>query len=1092
MILRRFFLCICVAFVCHLSWASYTIYPVPHTQSAGTGTSTFSKEINVVCESGVDTYTKSRLEEILTAKGYSWTYSNVAASGKTNLYLGINGSNGVADNMATNLGINRQTLMKAGKFDRHFISFSSNNIVVLGEHTNAVFFGLASVEQMLEQPSNDGSFADATIYDYADLQYRGVVEGYYGYPWTYEAKLDLMDFFKRFKMNTYLYGAKSDPYHSGYWDQPYPTSITTDQTNRGWLTQDMIKAIAAKSLSSKVSFIWAVHPGVASPVDFSSTSSVDAGVKRVMNKFDLMYNLGIRQFGVFLDDCSWSINYSDNYAYFLTQVQNQLDSKYNKYYTNASDTVRPIHFVPSPYTIGGSSTADMQKYFGAIGKTDPKITIYMTGWNVWSRPSNTDFNTMKSYLGRKASFWWNYPCNDNADSRIYMTDMLTTMSRMRAGNLGTPDNDFTNSLGIVSNPMQEGEVSKICLFGIADYAWNNGAFDSKKNWNASFPAIVGSDNAKALRYFADYGINEDPASINTLINKYKSALSGTTAIDSKDLMLNLDSISWCCNELRNLSTSVNASDRLLYTDLKPWINKLFDMVDIVRGFINLKASTDSEDDRWLSYASLNKRVSALSTSFDYVVQTLEGAGVSAPNSNNWVTPSNTYIAPFTTYLNNNIMSGFFPKTAGAGTPSIYSNATVGTSMVYIDANTGVGFLRTVNTTAKPGEYVGVNFNQLQKITDMVISDDVYTSCLVQYSADGKNWIAYNKGDAVPTENIAYIRFVNKTLDTIPLNFKKSMFYFTIPVSAKVISSTVPSVSKTEGATSNMYDGDYSTFYWSKANQVTGDAYQFTLAAAVPVYDVRICFGGGDTDAAGSLDKPTVGKVQTSLDGNTWTDLKVTGTSDTSFRPTSIKQYSSTVDYIDMTADGTVAKYVRFYVATANTSRWMKINEIEVNKKHQSDAVQPIVTDGAGNAIPELIDGEAPTKYSPSSSGTIYYRFIQSKKLNGVKIYSGADAFTSEAPTIYITTDGTTWTEKGKLQPGVTSLDMTSTPDVTEMKITWTAKSAPVIYEIIENGTTLDNPVNGIEQTSLGGNTYKPVLSSRGGIYTVSINTRLLP
>ena len=61
------------------------------------------------------------------------------------------------------------------------------------------------------------------IDDYPDLKYRGVVEGFYGTPWSHEVRMSLIDFYGKFKMNSYLYGPKDDPYHScPNWRLPYP------------------------------------------------------------------------------------------------------------------------------------------------------------------------------------------------------------------------------------------------------------------------------------------------------------------------------------------------------------------------------------------------------------------------------------------------------------------------------------------------------------------------------------------------------------------------------------------------------------------------------------------------------------------------------------------------------------------------------------------------------------------------------------------------------------------------------------------------------------------------------------------------------
>ncbi len=38
--------------------------------------------------------------------------------------------------------------------------------------------------------------------------------------------------------------------------------------------------------------------------------------------------------------------------------------------------------------------------------------------------------------------------------------------------------------------MNQGQASKVALFSGADYAWNPGAFDADKSWEASLAAIV--------------------------------------------------------------------------------------------------------------------------------------------------------------------------------------------------------------------------------------------------------------------------------------------------------------------------------------------------------------------------------------------------------------------------------------------------------------------------------------------------------------------------------------------------------------------------------------------------------------------------
>ena len=77
--------------------------------------------------------------------------------------------------------------------------------------------------QTLKQLAIENEIPFMTITDYPNMPYRGVVEGFYGTPWSHETRVSLLDFYGKFKMNSYLYGPKDDPYHSSpYWRLPYP------------------------------------------------------------------------------------------------------------------------------------------------------------------------------------------------------------------------------------------------------------------------------------------------------------------------------------------------------------------------------------------------------------------------------------------------------------------------------------------------------------------------------------------------------------------------------------------------------------------------------------------------------------------------------------------------------------------------------------------------------------------------------------------------------------------------------------------------------------------------------------------------------
>ncbi|MBO4906461.1 MAG: beta-N-acetylglucosaminidase domain-containing protein [Bacteroidaceae bacterium] len=558
---------------------NYTIYPVPHLQKSMPGTARLEKRVCIVAEAGIDEATIQRAEQVMRDHALQPFRSERICKGCTNLLLGINGSRGIADKEAARMKLCREVFNQP-KYDRHIVSLTADRqgaatILVLGENTDAAFYGLASIEQMLEQTQQeaDGSSAlpCATIYDCADLRDRGIIEGYYGVPYSAEVTKDLFRFMARYKMNTYMYGAKSDPYHSQLWAAPYPTSITDDQLRIGYLTQDMLRDITTAAHATKVNFIWAIHPGTA------FTDADDPGVlDRIMQKFGYMHQLGVRQFGVFVDDVGVP---SDDAtlrlgADRLTELQQRIDRQWNTPTALATDTVKPLHYVPQLYAYSWVSTEQGKRFFGSLSTVPEKVRIYITGRGVWTVPCNEDLQIVSGWLGHEVSWWWNYPCNDNDVTKLFLMDTyanfhdekhIITLSRMEPHLQGTHT--------LIANPMQQGEASKISLFSVADYAWNTAAFNNHRSYDAALVAAVGNDYADALRHLAPYLRYFDADALRYNVENYRQSVAEGNPRPWA-LVGTLKAVIASCEKLEQMAQSPREDCRLMYADLRPWLLKL--------------------------------------------------------------------------------------------------------------------------------------------------------------------------------------------------------------------------------------------------------------------------------------------------------------------------------------------------------------------------------------------------------------------------------------------------------------------------------------------------------------------------------------
>ena len=550
----------------------YNIYPIPQQQIESDATVSLSHNVNIIAEGGIDAVTINRAKQVLSDHGLNVSVSNKFDTQRTNLILGINGSHGFGDKLLDDAKLSRD-VFKAKKYDRHVLSLNGKDrlaqILIVGENTDAVFCGLASLEQILDKGTY--KLPCVTIYDYADVKNRGIIEGYYGVPYSAEVTKDLFRFMARYKMNTYMYGAKSDPYHSRYWGDPYPTTISDEQLRIGYLTQDMMRDITKVANETKVNFIWAIHPGKA----FANAEDPQV-LDKIMAKFENMHWLGVRQFGVFVDDVGVPSDptimklCADN----LTALQQRIDDKWNNKGAAATDTVKPLHYVPQLYAHGWVSLERAKEFYESLSNTPSKINIYITGREVWSVPNNEDLETVKGWLGREVSWWWNYPCNDQDPTKLFVMDTYSNFrDETHIDNLSHIEKHLTGLKTLIINPMQQGELSKIALFSVADYSWNTAAFDNFESWEAAIPAVVGKKYAKAFKKLAPYLRYYDNDALGYRVDNYQRSIKRGNP-NHKSLLNELREVNDACQVIKEMKNSYSESDRLLYNDVRPWLLKL--------------------------------------------------------------------------------------------------------------------------------------------------------------------------------------------------------------------------------------------------------------------------------------------------------------------------------------------------------------------------------------------------------------------------------------------------------------------------------------------------------------------------------------
>ncbi len=151
--------------------------------------------------------------------------------------------------------------------DGYYLSIEYDKIVVAGNDERGTYYGVQTLKQLFETER----LPLVVIKDYPDVLARGVVEGFYGTPWSFDERVSQLKFYGNNKLNTYIYGPKNDPYHrSPNWRKPYPA----DQAKN-------IKELVNVAHENHVDFVWAIHPGL----DIKWT---EEDRESLINKFEAM------------------------------------------------------------------------------------------------------------------------------------------------------------------------------------------------------------------------------------------------------------------------------------------------------------------------------------------------------------------------------------------------------------------------------------------------------------------------------------------------------------------------------------------------------------------------------------------------------------------------------------------------------------------------------------------------------------------------------------------------------------------------------------------------------------------------------------
>jgi protein O-GlcNAcase/histone acetyltransferase len=264
------------------------------------------------------------------------------------------------------------------------------------------------------------------------MKFAGVIEGFYGRPWSHEQQMILFQWMREWGgFNTYLYAPKDDLKHRKRWRELYSESEL-----------EPLRRLIAEADKQNIRFIYAISPGL--DIGYSDSGEFTA----LQNKIRQLLSCGCRHFALLFDDIPYELSAQDRRHFSsFAAAQSDISNRFLNWLEDNGCSDGLI-FCPTVYCgqMAGESIST-NHYLREIGaKLDQRIDIFWTGPEVVSQEIGLDhIRETEQVLQRKPLIWDNLHANDYDMHRVYTGPYLGRPAAMRehvSGILTNPSSDF--------------------------------------------------------------------------------------------------------------------------------------------------------------------------------------------------------------------------------------------------------------------------------------------------------------------------------------------------------------------------------------------------------------------------------------------------------------------------------------------------------------------------------------------------------------------------------------------------------------------------------------------------------------------------
>ena len=448
-----------------------------------------------------------------------------------------------------------------------------------------IFRAVNRIVQMIK----DKKFFIGTVTDYPLFAVRGYIEGFYGKPWSHKNRRMMLELMSFYGMNTYYYAPKDDPYHRDKWSEIYPENELSALSELAELCKEKF-----------VNFHYCIAPGLS--MKYSSEEDFD----KLIRKAEQLYSIGIRNFGLLVDDIPEDLWFDEDKAAFDGEAVNAhivLSDKFRNY-LKEKDSECTLTVCPLQYHGAGD-----EYYISKLGQgISGDIDIFWTGKNICSQEITVrEAVIFENSTNRQPLYWDNFPVND---AEMY--------NEMHTGYLNGREADlYRYSRGIVSNTMEYALSSRIPLLTVCDYLWNPVSYDGFESWQKACKIILGEEKDLFMPLLDNLltsclKVENSPMLNETLNLAQQQFFSGDVSGAAATVSAYIEALEKCCSTLQSL-------DNPMVLELEPWLEKQNIALDLIKSSLMI-LSDNSEENKSKSVEILKRYLAHPRTLCDFSLQ----------------------------------------------------------------------------------------------------------------------------------------------------------------------------------------------------------------------------------------------------------------------------------------------------------------------------------------------------------------------------------------------------------------------------------------------------------------------------------------